>query len=90
MACFDHSVDDHELKEVTYMEAVCGCIKADVEYYFFVFEFSFDFFGVSHLGNKAATLEIFINSHFRVPPFYNKLNFLQNKTLRRQNRQRAN
>ena len=65
MSRFNHTVDYHKLKEMPDVKAVGGSVKTDIEYHLFVFKLAFDFLRVSHLGNKSATLKIFINCHFK-------------------------
>jgi len=56
-----HKAKSHE---VTYMQAVCGTVKTNVEGCVTGIDKIGNLFLVSYLGNKTAGNEFFINSHF--------------------------
>ena len=59
---------------MSYMKAVCGRVKSDIESSLSVVDQFFNLFFVCNLGDKASGYEFVINCHNNPPDFRNLLN----------------
>ena len=68
VACHLQTFHQAECHEMSYMKAVCGRVKADIESSFTVVYHFFDLIFVCYLGNQASRLQFFPYCHNSIPP----------------------